>query len=101
MPKMERIGPAVGAKEPSFESKSQLEELRREWHSDGTTARNRLKFGTIIEGSGTSMAFKQRGDLSRNWRVMAKSCSSAQLCEFESQVRSVGNTQRNRLQFGI
>ena len=44
---------------------SQLEELRRGVHSAGTTAPNGLKVGVRVGGSGTSMAFKQRGNRTR------------------------------------
>ena len=47
--------------------------------SDGVAARIGLKLGTIGEGRGTSMVFKQRGNSSRNGRAMTEVCTDAQL----------------------
>ena len=44
---------------------SQLLKLRRGVHSAGTTAPNGLKVGVRVGSSGTSMAFKQRGNQTR------------------------------------
>ena len=53
-------------------------------NSDGVAARIGLKPGTIGEGSGTGLAFKQRGISSRNGQAMSEVCTDAQLGQISS-----------------
>ena len=81
----------------TFDWTSQLEELRRVVHSDGTTARIGLKVGTMGEGSGNKVTFKRRGIPCRNRGAGGKVCQKAQLGQMELRKFCEVRPQWNRL----